>query len=95
VWYGLIAAALDPFPFREKDLDPSAEKYIVDWARELGPDRPLRIVVHLPAKESGDGRRSEIAGAFENFFNYRAAVVAGDGYASASRTHTERRLRNQ
>jgi hypothetical protein len=69
---------LDPFPFREKDLDPSAEKYIVDWARELGPGHPLRIVIHLPAKESGDGGRSEIAGAFENFFNYRAAVVAGD-----------------
>jgi hypothetical protein len=30
---------LDPFPFREKGLDPAAEKYIVDWARELGRDR--------------------------------------------------------
>src|ERR1700737_3178170 len=69
---------LDPFPFREKDLDPSAERYIVDWARELGPDRPLRIVIHLPAKDTGDGHGSEIAGAFENFFKYRAAVIAGD-----------------
>jgi hypothetical protein len=69
---------LDPFPFREKGLDPSAEKYIVDWARELGRDRPLRIVIHLPAKESGNGRGPELAGAFENFFKYRASVVAGD-----------------
>ena len=69
---------LDPFPFREKDLDPSAEKYIVDWAREFGRDRALRIVIHLPANESGHGRGSELAGAFENFFKYRARVVAGD-----------------
>jgi len=69
---------LDPFPFREKGLDPSAEKYIVDWARELGRDRPLRIVIHLPVKESGNGRGPELAGAFENFFKYRASVVAGD-----------------
>jgi hypothetical protein len=69
---------LDPFPFREKGLDPSAEEYIVDWARELRRDCPLRIVIHLPTKESSEGRGSELAGAFENFFKYRAAVVAGD-----------------
>jgi hypothetical protein len=69
---------LDPFPFREKALDPSAEKYIVDWARELRRDCPLRIVIHIPTKESANGRGSELAGAFENFFKYRASVVAGD-----------------
>src|SRR5579859_3342836 len=53
---------LDPFPFREKGLDPAAEKYIVDWARELGRDRPLRIVIHLPVNESGNGRGPELAG---------------------------------
>ena len=39
---------LDPFPFREKDLDREAEEYIVGWARELPADRPFRIVVHFP-----------------------------------------------
>ena len=29
---------LDPFPFREKDLDQEAEEYIVGWARELPAD---------------------------------------------------------
>ena len=28
---GQLFDTLDPFPFREKGLDPSAEKYIVDW----------------------------------------------------------------
>ena len=27
---------LDPFPFRERDLDKEAEEFIVGWARELG-----------------------------------------------------------
>jgi hypothetical protein len=40
--------SLDPFPFREKDLDKEAEEFIVSWARELPMDRPFRIVVHLP-----------------------------------------------
>jgi hypothetical protein len=26
---------LDPFPFRERDLDKQAEEYIVGWAHEL------------------------------------------------------------
>ena len=26
---------LDPFPFRERDLDKEAEEFIVGWAREL------------------------------------------------------------
>ena len=27
--------AIDPSPFRERDLDPNAEQFIVDWARDL------------------------------------------------------------
>ena len=29
--------SLDPFPFRERDLDKDAEEFIVGWARELRP----------------------------------------------------------
>jgi hypothetical protein len=29
--------AWDPSPFREKDLDPNAEEFIVEWARDI-PD---------------------------------------------------------
>ena len=39
---------LDPFPFRERDLDREAEEFIVGWARELRIDQPIRIVVHYP-----------------------------------------------
>jgi len=31
--------AMDPSPFREKDLDPEAEEFIGGWARELPATR--------------------------------------------------------
>jgi hypothetical protein len=52
---------LDPFPFREKDLDADAEEFIVSWARELPSNQPLRIVRELNA-------------ALTRYFNYRARV---------------------
>jgi hypothetical protein len=39
--------AMDPAPFRERDLDPNAEQYIVDWAREARADGPLSLLVHV------------------------------------------------
>lgn len=42
-----IFDALDPSPFRERDLDPKAEDYLVEWARELPATAPLGVTVHL------------------------------------------------
>jgi hypothetical protein len=39
--------AMDPAPFRERDLDPKVEEFIVDAARELRRDAPLDLVVRL------------------------------------------------
>ena len=39
--------AMDPSPFREKDLDPEAEEFIVGWARELPRDAPLSLLVYV------------------------------------------------
>ena len=45
---------LDPFPFREKDLDREAEEYIVGWAREL-PKPPANQNHHsFPEHRSSD-----------------------------------------
>jgi hypothetical protein len=41
----------DPSRFRERDLDPDATAFIVDWARELNRRVPLEI--HLNVKDSG------------------------------------------
>jgi hypothetical protein len=38
---------MDPSPFREKDLDPKAEEFIVDSLKELSPRAPNKILIHL------------------------------------------------
>src|SRR5258706_2040330 len=68
--------SLDPFPFREKDLDNDVEEFIVGWARELPPDKPLRIVVHLPETEASMPEAQELGAAITQYFGYRARVIA-------------------
>lgn len=69
---------LDPFPFHERDIDANAENYIVGWARELPTDRPLKIVLHLPAASVRQGLEQELSVAFANFFRYRAERATMD-----------------
>ena len=38
---GQLFDTLDPFPFRDRDLDKEAEEYIVGWARELPSSAPV------------------------------------------------------
>jgi len=42
-----LFSSIDPSPFREKDLDPSAEEFIVGWARDARRDVAFELVVHL------------------------------------------------
>ena len=56
---------LDPFPFRERDLDREAEDYIVGWARELPRDQPIKIIVYLPADEAHGDTAKELGQSFQ------------------------------
>jgi hypothetical protein len=67
---------LDPFPFRERDLDPAAEEYIVGWARELPREAPIAIVVHVKADGAGGGTAMEVDDALGRYFAYRADVAS-------------------
>lgn len=46
--------SMDPSPFRERDLDPNAEKYIVEWASEVRGEDALALVVHAAQQPVGD-----------------------------------------
>src|SRR5512138_645195 len=59
---------LDPFPFRERDLDREAEEFIVGWARELPADRAIRIIIHLPEAETQTRVAGELELAFRRYF---------------------------
>ena len=70
--------SLDPFPFRDKDLDKEAEEFIVSWARELPADQPLKIIVHLPEAQASTPEARELGAALTRYFGYRARVISLD-----------------
>jgi hypothetical protein len=67
--------SLDPFPFRERDLDKSAEDYIVGWARETPSTGKLTLVIHLPRAQAEIWSESEVELSFHHYFDYRADTV--------------------
>ena len=69
---------LDPFPFRERDLDKEAEDYIVGWARELPGHQPIKIVIHFPLTEAQTKTAAELGEAFGRYFSERAKAVQRD-----------------
>jgi hypothetical protein len=68
----------DPFPIPSRDLSPTAEEFIADWARELPRAAPLKILVHLAdAAECARGAPL-ISEAIRRHFEQRADRVRGD-----------------
>jgi hypothetical protein len=66
---------LDPFPFRDRDLDGEVEEFIVGWARELATDRAITIVLHLPEASAQTKAARELGEAFQGYFVHRADAV--------------------
>jgi hypothetical protein len=69
---------LDPFPFRERDLDQHAEEYIVGWAREFPRNQLFRIIIHAPENELRGERVEQVREALGRYFSYRAEIVGRD-----------------
>jgi hypothetical protein len=70
--------SLDPFPFQDRDLDKSAEEFIVGWARELPRDEPIEIELHIPTAEAEKPECKEAAAALRTYFRYRSEVTQRD-----------------
>jgi len=64
--------AIDPAPFRQRDLDPDAEDFIVGWAREVPADAPLALVVHLDRPAGLPEEPAILRDAIREFFGQRA-----------------------
>lgn len=67
--------AIDPSPFREKDLDPAAEQFIVGWAREVRSDARLALVVYLDRLAGLPEESTILREAVQTFFSYRCEVT--------------------
>ena len=64
--------AIDPSPFRERDLDPRAEEFIVEWARELPSEVPWALVVHLDRAAGKEDESVALRDAVHEYFAQRA-----------------------
>jgi hypothetical protein len=64
--------AIDPSPFRDRDLDPSAEEFVVSWARDTHRDAPLALLVHAD-RPAGPAEELDVLGdAIRKYFGRRA-----------------------
>jgi hypothetical protein len=74
--------SFDPAPFREKELDTEAEKYIIDTVEDFPSTTQFRMAIYLPPDLASTEQAKKIVPAVHNHFQYRMLV-------------TERRLRNR
>ena len=70
--------SFDPAPFHEKDLDQSAEEFIVSWALEYPPDTPLLFRLHLPRDQQRLEPERVVKDAIHNYFTYRSGIARLD-----------------
>ena len=64
--------SIDPSPFRNKDLDPKADEFIVGWAKELPRDAKLALVVDLDREAGLPDESAVLRDAIHEFFSQRA-----------------------
>jgi len=67
--------SIDPSPFREKDLDPAAEEFIVEWAREAPRGKALALVIHLDRQPESRIEAAQTCDAVHAYFRTRAAAT--------------------
>ena len=64
--------SIDPSPFRERDLDPRAEQFIVEWGSDFPPHVHLALVVHLDGATRAVGEAVDLRNAVGEYFGTRA-----------------------
>ena len=67
--------AIDPSPFRERDLDPRAEEFITDWAKEASPGARFGLAVYLDRPAGLANESAELREAIQEFFRQRAQLA--------------------
>src|SRR3954465_12195400 len=67
--------AMDPSPFRERDLDPNAGEFIGGGGRESPRDAPLALLVRLDRGAGPPGEPAALREAIRDYFSHRARVT--------------------
>ena len=66
--------AIDPSPFREQDLDPNAEEFIVEWAKEAPPGATFALAVYVDQLVGPPSEPAELGEAIHEFFRHSAEL---------------------
>jgi hypothetical protein len=66
---------IDPAPFRDRDLDPKVEEFIVDWGREAPAEKPLALIVRLDKAAGAEEEPQVVRDAIHQFFAHRAVAA--------------------
>ena len=66
--------SIDPSPFRERDLDPDCEEFIVSWAREMPPDRDLRVEIRIERERPSAELAAAVPPAVRSHFAREASL---------------------
>src|SRR6202795_1252319 len=64
--------SIDPSPFRNKDLNPKGEEFIVGWAKDLPRNVNLALVVDLDRQAGLPDEAEVLRDAIHEFFSQRA-----------------------
>jgi hypothetical protein len=75
---GQLYNSFDPSPFHEKELDSDADAYIFSAVREIGADKPIKLVIDLPPQELKAPGAADIERAIRNHFAYRLQTARRD-----------------
>jgi hypothetical protein len=67
--------AIDPSPFREKDLDPKAEDFIVSWAKDVPANARLALLVYLDRPAGLPEEAAVLRDAIREYFRQRAEAA--------------------
>jgi hypothetical protein len=70
--------SLDPTPFRNKDLDHSAEAFMENWAQGFPPRSRLHITIHLEHAPAEAEATALLTDAIHNYFEDKAGLVRGE-----------------
>ena len=64
--------AIDPSPFRDKDLSAKVEAFIMSWAKDATRGVPLALLVHVDQPPGQSDAAVVLREAVRAFFNQRA-----------------------
>jgi hypothetical protein len=70
-----LYSALDPSPFRQRDLDPRAVEHIVQWASDAPPKAPLVLRISVPPDADPDATEADTQAAVRNYFQYETGLL--------------------